>query len=83
MALTAEIQLLIERANLAVEKVYKTNPESELNGHNVGCAVLTKSAKICTGVNISHFVGGPCAEVRSSPRLFNLQSRRKEKGGLT
>lgn len=30
--------------------------------HSVGCAALSSTGRVFTGVNVFHFSGGPCAE---------------------
>ena len=62
MPLSQDLQSLIESANLAIERVHLTTPVEKAEDHTVGCAVLTQSGIVFTGVNIHHFTGGPCAE---------------------
>lgn len=63
MPLAPELEALIESANLATDRALP-NPDAapHLLDHSVGCAVLTRSGKVYTGVNIFHYTGGPCAE---------------------
>lgn len=48
---------LIEAAHDALNKL------GDGKNHTVAAAVITGRGTIITGVNISHFTGGPCAEI--------------------
>jgi cytidine deaminase len=62
MPLTATEKSLIQAAIKAVTAV-PLDPLGFSNGdHNVGSAVLTSTGRIFTGICLSHYTGGPCAE---------------------
>ncbi|KAG8158283.1 hypothetical protein KVR01_012044 [Diaporthe batatas] len=56
----AIVHKLVAAAHAAIAKVDKTNQTT----HQVGAAALSADGRtIFTGINVSHFNGGPCAEL--------------------
>ncbi|KAG8624232.1 hypothetical protein KVT40_009208 [Elsinoe batatas] len=51
-----QIQDLMTKAREVVSRIPPNHD------HTVSAAILTKDGKLVTGVNMSHFTGGPCAE---------------------
>jgi len=57
----AELNLL-KAATQVIDAVPRFTPERRLTDHTVGCATLSSDGKIYTGINVFHYMGGPCAE---------------------
>ena len=62
MPLTVAESALIDAANAAIEAVPRRTAERQIMDHTVGCACLTSTGRVFTGINVFHFTGGPCAE---------------------
>ncbi|CZT00484.1 related to cytidine deaminase [Rhynchosporium agropyri] len=53
---------LIATATATIDAVPRFTIERRRMDHSVGCAALTSTGRIFTGINVFHFSGGPCAE---------------------
>lgn len=52
---------LVKRATQVIDAITRPVP-FETHISTVSCAVLTSEGRVFSGVNLTHFTGGPCAE---------------------
>jgi len=60
-----QISQLINTASELVSKL------ADGNKHTVAAAVLTESGRTICSMNLSHFTGGPCAEIAALARVVS------------
>ncbi|SNC64682.1 Cytidine deaminase [Kytococcus aerolatus] len=61
--LTEEDVQLVELATRTIDAQTDTTTVDQDGIHTVGAAVRTDDGRLHAGVNLSHFTGGPCAEL--------------------
>ncbi|KAK2589772.1 hypothetical protein QQS21_012543 [Conoideocrella luteorostrata] len=59
---TPDQRLLVTTATAVIEAIPRLTSERSIMDHAVSCAALSSRGRVFTGVNVSHFSGGPCAE---------------------
>ncbi|KAH7389098.1 blasticidin resistance protein [Cadophora sp. MPI-SDFR-AT-0126] len=60
--LTTAEAALIATATATIDAVPRFTSGRKAMDHTVGCAALSSTGRVFTGVNVYHFSGGPCAE---------------------
>ncbi|KAL5315093.1 hypothetical protein ACEPPN_017744 [Leptodophora sp. 'Broadleaf-Isolate-01'] len=60
--LTSAEATLITTATSTIDAVPRFTSGRKSMDHTVGCAALSSTGRVFTGVNVFHFSGGPCAE---------------------
>ncbi|KUJ08784.1 uncharacterized protein LY89DRAFT_690787 [Mollisia scopiformis] len=63
LPLTPEQTALITAATKIIDSVPRFSPTRKPTDHTCASAALSSSGRIFTGINTTHFTGGPCAEI--------------------